>query len=287
MATHSPVVGRYVTIDVDGYEYKVFYLRNGQGQPLVCQHAAGFHNHQWSDLLEDDEVTRNYDVIAYDLARHGKSDPPKNQEWWKEDYRLTADHFMKFIIRFCDALNLDAPIFLGASFGGNVALQLARHHADRFRGVIPVSASDHSPGFFSDWWRHPQANAGQVIGSVVWDTMAPQSPESDRWLSWHHSTQGAEAFRGDCYFYSVDHDMRDELVNINTKLCPVVLMAGNYDYLAPPKAVENMARKISGSVFIEMENIGHLPMSENYSAFQPYLLEALKIIMRKSRVTSA
>ena len=47
MAKHSPVIGRYVTIEVDGYEYKVFYLRNGQGTPLVCQHTAGCHNHQW------------------------------------------------------------------------------------------------------------------------------------------------------------------------------------------------------------------------------------------------
>ena len=81
MAKHSPVIGRYVTIDVDGCEYKVFYLRNGSGVPLVCQHTAGCHNHQWRDLLEDPQITANYDVIAYDLARHGKSDPPHNKEW--------------------------------------------------------------------------------------------------------------------------------------------------------------------------------------------------------------
>ena len=32
MARHSPVTGRYVTIEVDGMEYKVFYLHNGKGQ---------------------------------------------------------------------------------------------------------------------------------------------------------------------------------------------------------------------------------------------------------------
>ena len=41
MARHSPVTGRYVTIDVDGMEYKVFYLQNGTGQPVICQHTAG------------------------------------------------------------------------------------------------------------------------------------------------------------------------------------------------------------------------------------------------------
>ena len=82
MARLSPVTGHYVTIDVMGGEYKVFFLENGSGRPLVCQHTAGCHNHQWRDLLEDEDITSRYRVIAYDLARHGKSDPPHNVEWW-------------------------------------------------------------------------------------------------------------------------------------------------------------------------------------------------------------
>ena len=107
-----------MTIDVMGDECKVFFLENGTGQPLVCQHTAGCHNHQWRDLLEDEEITQNYRVIAYDLVRHGKSDPPKNREWWKEEYKLTADYYTAFITAFCDALELEAPIFMGSSFGG-------------------------------------------------------------------------------------------------------------------------------------------------------------------------
>ncbi len=278
MAKHSPVIGRYVTIEVDGCEYKVFYLRNGSGVPLVCQHTAGCHNHQWRDLLEDPEVTADYDVIAYDLARHGKSDPPLNKEWWKEEYRLTAEHYMNFIVAFCDALELENPIFMGSSFGGNVALQLALHHPDRFRAVIPVEAAEHAPGFFLDWWRHPHANAAQVCASGVWDLMAPQSPDKDRWLTWHYYTQGSETFKGDLYFYSVDHDLRGKLAGIDAKRCPVVMMTGTYDYLTPPDATENTARQIPGGIYIEMEDIGHFPMSENYPLFAVYLKEALRII---------
>ena len=135
MAKHSPVTGRYVTIEVDGQEYKVFYLHNGQGQPIICQHTAGCHNHQWRGLLEDEEITRNYQVIAYDLPRHGKSDPPHNTEWWTKEYRLTADHYVNFIVKLCDALELRDPIFMGSSFGGNVALQLALRRPDRFKAV--------------------------------------------------------------------------------------------------------------------------------------------------------
>ena len=40
MVRHHDVVGRYVTIEVDDCEYKVFYLQNGKGIPLICQHTA-------------------------------------------------------------------------------------------------------------------------------------------------------------------------------------------------------------------------------------------------------
>lgn len=271
----SPVTGHYVTTTADDSEYKIFYLENGTGQPLVCQHTAGCHNHQWRYLLEDEEVTSRYRIIAYDLPRHGKSDPPRNKDWWKEEYRLTAEHFVDTIIAFCDALELENPIFMGSSFGGNVALQLAWRHPDRFKGVIPVESADHSPGYFLDWWQHPHANAAQVSASGTWDLMAPQSPERERWATWFYYTQGSEAFRGDLYFYSVDHDLRGHLNEIDTGRCPVVMLTGEYDYLTTPDDARRTANGIPGATDIEMKGIGHFPMSENYPLFKTYMQQAL------------
>lgn len=278
MAKISPITGHYITVDVDGCAYKVFYLENGTGQPLVCQHTAGCHNHQWRDLLEDSELTRRYRIIAYDLPRHGKSDPPLNQAWWNEEYKLTADHYTRFVVALCDALELQQPIFMGSSFGGNVALQLALRHPERFQAVIPVEAAAYSPGFYVDWWRHPHANAAQVCASGVWDLMAPMSPDKDRWLTWFYYTQGSEAFKGDLYFYSVDHDLRGKLKDIDGKKCPVVMLTGIYDYLTPPSAGKETADQIDGGTFIEMKDIGHFPMSENYPVFKNYLKQALELI---------
>ncbi len=277
----SPVIGRYVEFTVQDDDVRVFFLENGSGRPLVCQHTAGCHNHQWRYLLEDDEVTDEYRVIAYDLVRHGKSDPPSNREWWKEEYRLTADYYTEFIVNFCDALELDDPIFMGSSFGGNVALQLALRHPERFAAVIPVEAADYAPGFYLDWWQHPHANAAQVCASGVWDLMAPQSPDADRWATWFYYTQGSEAFKGDLYYYSVDHDLRGKLDQIDGERCPVIMLTGEYDYLTPPEEGRRTADGIKGAHFIEMEGIGHFPMSENYPVFKPYLTQALDIIEQR------
>lgn len=75
MGKFSSVKGQYVYVEVDGIEHKVYFEENGQGIPLVCQHTAGADSRQWRDLLEDSNITQNFRVIAYDLPRHGKSDP--------------------------------------------------------------------------------------------------------------------------------------------------------------------------------------------------------------------
>jgi pimeloyl-ACP methyl ester carboxylesterase len=283
MASISSVTGHYVTFDVEGDEYRVFYLENGSGRPLVCQHTAGCHNHQWRGLLEDTEVTEEYRVIAYDLPRHGKSDPPYGREWWKEEYRLTADFYTRFITGLCDALDLEDPFFMGCSFGGNVALQLHHRYPERFAGILSVEGADYSPGFFLDWWQHPHANAAQVCASGVWDLMAPQSPEADRWATWFYYSQGSEAFRGDLYFYSVDHDLRDVLEEMDGERCPLVLLTGDYDYLTTPEMSQATASRIRGAEFVEMKGIGHFPMSENYPLFRQYLIPALDRLEERLR----
>jgi pimeloyl-ACP methyl ester carboxylesterase len=121
-------------------------------------------------------------------------DDQMTTQWWTEEYQLSADHYANFIVALVDALELENPIFMGSSFGGNIALQLALRRPDRFAGVIPVEGADYSPGFYLDWWQHPRANAAQVCASGVWDLMAPQSPEADRWKTWFYYSQGSEAF---------------------------------------------------------------------------------------------
>jgi pimeloyl-ACP methyl ester carboxylesterase len=57
--------------------------------------------------------------------------------------------------------------------------------------------------------------------------------------------------------------------------CPVVMTTGTYDYLTTPEMTEATASRIKGAEFIEMQDIGHFPMSENYPVFRKYLVQAL------------
>ena len=115
MVKHHDVVGRYVTIEVDDREYKVFYLQNGKGIPLICQHTAGCHNHQWRGLLEDEEIIKNYNVIAPELPVYTSKLLDTNVKF-----------FAKFVNEFVKFKKLKDFVIVGNSLGGHVGLIYAK-----------------------------------------------------------------------------------------------------------------------------------------------------------------
>jgi pimeloyl-ACP methyl ester carboxylesterase len=60
------------------------------------------------------------------------------------------------------------------------------------------------------------------------------------------------------------------------------MLTGDYDYLTTPEDSERTAKQIRGAEFIEMKDIGHFPMSENYPRFAPYLKRALELIEERT-----
>ena len=272
------ITGHYVGVEIEGVNNRVYYEEAGpeDGIPLMCQHTAGNHGHEWRHVLADEEITEDFRVIAYDLPHHGKSLPPTSREWWKEDYTLTEDRFAESIVSIADALDLDDPVYMGSSIGGNIILQLADWHPDRFRALIGLECGTHSPGYYLDWFHHPHVNTAEVSAYSCWGLMAPQGPESARRETMHLYEQGSNGlFRGDLYFYSVDHDYRDKLDQIEPE-CPMYVMNGEYDFATDPDDAREVADGIqNGAVAIEMAQIGHFPMSENPELFNAYLKEVL------------
>ena len=133
MAKIEPVTGHYIHVPFEGEEYRIFYEESGKGIPLVCLHTAGTDSREWRHQLNDPDIRERFHVIAFDLPRHGKSIPPKG--WWKEEYKLTAQFYADFVVALCRELNLDRPVVMGSSMGGNICLHLAQRYSDYFRAL--------------------------------------------------------------------------------------------------------------------------------------------------------
>jgi pimeloyl-ACP methyl ester carboxylesterase len=271
----EPIIGRYVRTEIDGQPHRLYFEEAGQGIPLVCLHTAGSDARQWRHLLNDPEVTRHFRVIAFDLPWHGKSNPPDG--WHNEEYRLTTAGYTEAIRAFCRTLELDKPVVMGCSIGGRIVLNLAMEHAAEFRALIGLEAADfQSPWYDTTWLNRPDVHGGEVCAALVSGLMAPQSPEARRQESlWSYMQSGPGVFKGDLYFYRVDGDLRDRTGKINTSVCPLFLLTGEYDFSCTPADTKRTAQQIPGAEVTVMERLGHFPMSENPEQFRRYILPVL------------
>lgn len=286
MARYSDITGRYLYLDIEGLEYRVYMEQAGQGIPLVCQHTAGSDGRQYRHLLEDPEITSRFQVIAIDLPYHGKSLPPAGKRYWEEEYKLTKAWFMSFWVRLVEELELDRPIYMGCSMGGHLAGDLALNHADSFRACIGLEASMWSGGFdrlWQQWWRHPRLS-NDAKPAMMLSLCSPNAPEENvRETVWTYSQGAPPVFSGDLNYYGLEHDLRETAHLIDTKKCMLYVLGGDYDWSAYPAACKALADAVPGAQYTLMEGMGHFPMSEDPVQFKRYLLPVLADIEQRSR----
>ena len=104
MARFDTATGRYVYLDLEPCEHRVYFETTGSGIPMLLQHTAGADARQWRHVLEDPALQERFQMIAYDLPYHGKSVPPTDKPWWTQEYRLTRDFLMSVPVGLAAAL---------------------------------------------------------------------------------------------------------------------------------------------------------------------------------------
>jgi pimeloyl-ACP methyl ester carboxylesterase len=66
---------------------------------------------------------------------------------------------------------------------------------------------------------------------------------------------------------------------IDTKVCPLYLLTGEYDFSCTPEDTRRTAAAIGGASVTIMEQLGHLLMSENPEQFCRYVAPVLNDIL--------
>jgi pimeloyl-ACP methyl ester carboxylesterase len=279
----SPV-GRYVHVDLDGVEHRLYFEEAGEGIPLLLQHTAGSHGTQFRHLFEMAEITERFRLIAYDLPFHGKSIPPTSVPWWTTEYRLTREFAMSVPLALAAALGLDRPAFMGCSVGGQLALDLACFHPDSFRAVIALEPALKLPGTLDGllgFW-HPGVG-NETKARMMHGLTAPDSPEAlRRETIWAYSCGWPPSFIGDLHYYVLDHDLRELAATIDTTRCQVHLLSGEYDWSGTAELGREAHEAIAGSTFAVMDGVGHFPMSEDPERLREHLLPVLDLIAATS-----
>jgi pimeloyl-ACP methyl ester carboxylesterase len=275
---YEPIIGRYLHLTIEGVPHRLYMEETGQGIPLVCLHTAGADGRQFRHLMNDPAVTDHYRVLAFDLPWHGKSYPPEGFQ--TGEYRLTTASYTAAIRAFCAALELERPVVMGCSIGGRIVLNLALAHAGEFRALIGLEAADfQTPWYDTAWLNRPDVHGGEACAALVSGLIAPQSPVAAvQEVLWQYKQSGPGVFKGDLYFYRMDGDLRGLLGSVDTNVCPLFLLTGEYDFSCTPEDTARTAAAIPGAVFTVMQDLGHFPMSENPAQFRKYILPVLETI---------
>jgi 3-oxoadipate enol-lactonase len=254
-------------IDLGGHPF--FFERLGSGEKLLFIGGTG------GDLRRPETrlfgpLPRQFDLATWDQRGMGQS--------WKGDAAFTMADYADDAARLMDALGWDSAHVVGVSFGGMVAQEFVLRHAKRVKKLVLCCTASGGEGGASFAYHDLPAMSADEMAAVkvrIADTRhdmawAAAHPGEYRML---HGFAAADPYRDEPGHVEgaarqiaarATHDTWDCLPRI---ACPVLVMGGAYDGIAPPDVVRALAQRIPGAGLRFFEG-GHLFMLEDKTAFQ-------------------
>lgn len=281
-------VGRYAYITANGEEARIYYETSGTGPvPLLLQPTAGADGRQYRYLLAHPEMQKRFTMYAYDLPYHGKSLPPLGTRWWEQPYKPTREYLMNWVLSIADHLKLDRPFFMGCSVGGQLALDLAAHHADRFAAFISLNGWYDNPvptaAINNDIFRTPSVSEDYPM-SIILGGCAPVAPEAmAQEVYWIYRSNFPGVYAGDNDYFMSGHDLKENGHLIDAKTKPLIVVEGEYDPAAHDEVHGGpaIARNIEGVEVIVAQGLGHFAPSDDPIGFIETIVPILDRVLSR------
>ena len=228
------------------------------GEPVLFLHAAGGAG-QWLEfhgLLAD----AGYEVIAPDHPGFGKSDDFPAVE--------AIDDLVYHYLDVLDALGLERPHVVGASFGGWIAAELAVHSPHRIGSLTLLSAAglrlpEHP---VTDLFLLPPARLAATLfhnpPPPPADAGADAAPDLDAIIAAYREATSLARFTW-VPFLS-DPKLERRLGRITA---PTLVVAPSDDRLIPVEHAKRYAARIPGASYAEVAECGHAMYFERPAEF--------------------
>ena len=127
-------------IEVNGIQLH-YHDWGGDGRGIFLLHGLASHAGIW-DLVAP-QIATHYRVVALDLRGHGSSSKP--------NHGYDFDTVASDVNTIRRKLQLDLPVIVGHSWGGNVALHCAVSEPTYFSGVVMVDGGFIEPSSRQGW----------------------------------------------------------------------------------------------------------------------------------------
>ena len=238
-------------IKINGIE--LAYALHGTGIPLVLLHGFPLDHHIWDEVIPLLENT--FTLIIPDLRGFGESttvDTPHTMEDFASDIAGLLNH-----------IGIEKAAIAGHSMGGYVALAFAKLFPERVSGLGLVSsqALADPPDRKEGRYKSAADVAENGIDGVV-DAMTSKFTPNKQLQQLARTImqrQNPAAYIGGLKAMAERFDSTPLLGSIDY---PVVVIHGDADALIPVDKAYEIKDKIPHSHFVEIKDIGHLPMLE-------------------------
>jgi pimeloyl-ACP methyl ester carboxylesterase len=264
--TSEPVT---TAVSADGVE--ISFSNQGKGEPAIVL-VHGWTNNNTIFDLQVPVLAEKYQVVALDLAGHGKSGNAREE--WKTSL------FGEDIAAVVNALGLDNVILAGFSMGGPAVLEAAKLLPDKVSGLILLDAvnnpEDQIPpqvihyidSVFMDLIRDPTPEKAVALGFVVND---PEGSVEKVKVMIDRDQTGWEDMLLEIFRWS-NEDCISAFEAIDV---PVVAI--NTAYM--PTAVDVFEKYVPHFSAKILENTGHVMMWDVTEEFNKALLESIEEII--------
>ena len=249
----TEITGHY--IEVQGT--RTHFEEMGEGTPVVLIHTLHGCSLQWHQAMPL-LAAKGYRAIALDLPGNSRSYPPNGTP-------INNPHDMaEFVFSFIEAVVPgQKPIVSGTSIGGNITIDLALHHGSDLLAAVAMEGAVYTPTVgplhgleatssmpsWQDW-----------VERCVLESLGPNVTDDQREdLRWQHrfTSHRVSIPQAACW---TDQDLRDKAGPVD---CPLLVLAGEYDFYVPTELHELTAKLIPNCETRTLPGIGHYPHFED------------------------
>ena len=234
-------------------DIELAYTRRGKGTPLVLLHGFPLDHHLWDDivpLLED-----KFDLILPDLRGFGESTTV--------DVPYSMDDYASDIAGLLDQLGIQKAAIAGHSMGGYVALAFARLYPERVSGLALISSQilADPPDRKEGRYKSAADVAEKGIGGVV-EAMTSKFTSDARLQVIARAIMEKQQPAAYIGALKAMAERVDSTSLLSTFKFPVVVVHGEADALIPIARAREVKAAVTDSHYVELKDIGHVPMLE-------------------------
>jgi pimeloyl-ACP methyl ester carboxylesterase len=261
-------------IDGEMGEYfdDLYYLRSGEGPPIITLHGLGGTSFSWrylSPLLRAQNT-----IYSFDLRGHGKSRSCASRELFSISAQAHS------ICRFIRENNLRETVLVGNSLGGGIALLTAlllledrERRLDSLILLDSIGFTQKLPFFFRVLRSFPYLVRGittvlphtwvirQVLNRAFFDKTKISCAAVDAYAKNLARPNGINELIATAK--QMIPDRVDELMALFQDIeLPTLLIWGKQDKFVPPYVGIGLNALLHNSQLVFVENCGHLPQEE-------------------------